>query len=205
ALLLSLLLAGCSTAPPISAQEVAPDSYAAADIAAIQKEADDLDIDQIAERMDAMRDGVWKNKAPVPPADVSVSIDLIVSSSFARYESSTLLWRTAAGGWDWHRAVQDGAVPEADARPPAGGALNAAQASELDHMLADPQRRAEVWYSPPTTPLKGTDETNACFDGASSLMVIRRPGQANEFIVQSCRTRWLNGQLINLIGGIGRG
>jgi hypothetical protein len=205
ALLLCGLLAGCSSLSPVGAQEADRDSYAAADIAAMQKEADDLDIDQLAERMDALRDGAWKGAAPKAPADATVSITLIVSSSFARYESSTVLWRDAAGQWQWHRAVQDGQVPEADAPAPKHGAVTTAQAGELDRMLDSPERRAELWYSPAATPLKGTDDVNSCFDGASSLMLIRQTGQPDAFIVQSCRPRWLNGDLINLIGGIGRG
>ena len=205
ALLFCGLLAGCSSLSPVGAQEADQDSYAAADIAAIQKEADDLDIDQLAERMDAMRDGVWKSKAPAAPADAAVSIELFVSSGFSRYEGSTLLWRNGAGQWQWNRAVQDGYAPEADAYKATSGTASVAQARELDRMLDNPERRAEVWYSPAATPLKGTDEVNSCFDGASSLMVIHRRAKSDEFIVQSCRPRWLNGDLINLIGGIGRG
>ena len=205
ALLFCGLLAGCSSLSPVSAQEVDRDSYAAADIAAIQKKADDLDIDQLAERIDAIRDGAWKGASPKAPADATVSITLIVSSSFARYESSTVLWREAAGQWQWHRAVQDGKVPEADAPAPKHGAVTAAQAGDLDRMLDSPERRAEIWFSPPATPLKGTDDVNSCFDGASYLMLIRQAGQPDAFIVQSCRPRWLNGDLIKLISGIGRG
>jgi hypothetical protein len=205
ALLLYGLLAGCSSLSPVAIQEIDSDSYAAADIAAIQKEADDLDIGQLAERMSAMRDGVWKGKAPTAPVDASVSIELIVSSSFVHYESSTLLWRDRAGGWIWRRAIQDGSVPETEAAAAASGDVDAVRARELDRMLESRERLAEVWYSPPATPLKGTAETNTCFDGASSLMVIRRADKPDEFIVQSCRTRWLNGDLINLIERIGRG
>ncbi len=203
-LLLCGLLAGCSSFAPVGAQEVDRDSYAAADIIAIQKEADDLDIDQLVERMDAMRDGVWHGKAPTAPADASISIELFVSSGFARYEGSTLLWRDAAGAWGWHRASHDGYADETKAFAAASGVVSAGKAGELDRMLENPERRAEVWYSPPATPLKGTVDVNSCFDGASSLMVIHRPNKPDEFIVQSCRTRWLNGDLINLIGGIGR-
>lgn len=205
ALLFCGLFAGCSSLSPVGAQEIDRDSYEAADIAAIKKEADDLDIGQLAERMDAMRDGAWKGKVPRVPPDVKVSVDLFVSSSFSKYDSSTLLWRDGTGQWSWHCAVQDGQVPEAEALLPTSGTVNTVQARELEHMLENPDRLAEVWYSPAATPLKGTDEVNSCFDGASSLMVIRRAGQPDAFIVQSCRPRWLNGDLINLIGGIGRG
>lgn len=205
ALLLCGLLAGCSSLPPVGAQEMDRDSYAAADIAAIQKEADDLDIDQLVERMDALRDGAWKGKAPTAPADASVSIDLFISSSFSRYEASTLLWRDSAGKWQWRRAAQDGYAPEAEASAATSGTVSIAKARELDLMLDDPERRSEVWYSPAATPLKGAEDVSSCFDGASSLMVIRRAAKPDEFVVQSCRTRWLNGDLINLIGGIGRG
>lgn len=208
-LLLCGLLAGFSSLAPVGAQEVGAheldsDSYAAADIIAIQKEADDLDIDQLAERMDAMRDGVWQGKAPTALTDLSISIELFVSSGFARYEGSTLLWRDAAGAWGWHRASHDGYADEAKAFAAANGVVDGGKARELDQMLGNPERLAEVWYSPPATPLKGTEDVNSCFDGASSLMVIHRKGVPDEFIVQSCRPRWLNGDLINLIGGIGR-
>ena len=209
ALLFCGLLAGCSSLAPVGAQEVGAheldwDSYAAADIAAIQKEADDLDIDQLAERMDAMRDGVWQGKAPKAPANAGVSIELFVSSSFARNESSALLWRDAVGGWVWHRAAHDGYAEEAKAFAAASGVVGADRAGELDALLGNPERMSEVWYSPASTPLQGTDDVNCCFDGASSLMVIHRPAKPDEFIVQSCTLRWLNGQLINLIGGISR-
>ena len=204
-LLACALLAGCASTAPTQAQEIDRDSYAAADIAAILKEADDLDVGQLAERMDAMRDGAWKGKTPAAPADASVSIELFVSSSFSRYEGSTLLWRDTAGKWEWRRAVQDGYAPEAEAYKATSGTASVAQGRELDLMLNDPERRSEVWYSPAATPLKGTDEVNSCFDGASSLMLIRQAGKPDAFVVQSCRTRWLNGDLINLIGGIGRG
>jgi len=52
-------------------------------------------------------------------------------------------------------------------------------------MLDSPERRAEIWYSPAATPLEGTDDVNSCFDGASSLMLIRQAGQPDAFIVQS--------------------
>ncbi len=205
ALFLCALLAGCSNLPVVSAQEIDPDSYAAADIAAIQKEADDLDIDQLVERMDAMRDGVWQGKAPAAPAGPSISIELFVSSSFARSESSALLWRDATGRWDWHRATHNGDAPAETGFKTAGGVVDAAHSAELERMLDSAERRAEIWFSPPATPLKGTSEENKCFDGASFLMAIRRAGQPEELVVQSCTTRWLNGDLINLIGGIGRG
>lgn len=188
----------------MGAQEIDPDSYTAADLAAIQKEADDLDIDQLAERMDAMRDGVWQNKAPTPPGSAPVSIELFVSSSFARFESSTLLWRDPAGGWQWHRAIHDGQSPDANATGAAAGVASETQARDLDRMLASAERRAEIWYSPAATPLKGATEQNTCFDGASYLMVIHRAAQPDEFVVQSCTTRWLNGELVKLIGRIGR-
>lgn len=199
ALLLCGLLAGCATAPPADPVAQADETYAGIDLAAIRAEADDLDRDQLAERMEALRDNVWETKAPAPPADATVSIELAISSGFARFDGSTLLWRQASGQWQWHRASHSqGASPA-----PESGVVDPAVAKQLEQMLESPQRRAEIWYSPNATPM--TDGTSStCFDGASYLMVIRRTDQAEEFIVQSCQTRWRNGDLINLIGRIGR-
>lgn len=198
ALLLPVFLAGCSITAPTLAQEIDPDSYAAADIAAIRKEADDLDIDQLAERMDAMRDGNWNGAAPTPPAGSLVSLELVMSSSFYRVEISEIAWRDAQGQWEWRRAKLDNGV-----HTTTSGVALPVVALDLDRQLASPERRAEIWYSPPSTPLK-TGEEDACHDGASYLLAIHRAGQPDEFVVQSCKTRWLNGALINLIGSLGR-
>lgn len=203
-LLLCGLLAACTTAPPADQPtpqqaEQADDTYAGIDLAAIRKEADNLDKDQLAERMAALRDNVWENKAPTPPANASVVIEYAITSSFARFDGSTLLWRESSGQWQWHRARHSAG----ESFPPEGGLVDRATATTLEQMLESPKRRAEVWYSPVATPmLDGTAPT--CFDGASYLMVIRRAGQPEEFVVQGCQTRWRNGDLINLIGGIGR-
>ena len=187
----------------MSAQEVDPDSYAAADIAAIQKEADDLDIDQLHERMDAMRDANWNNVAPVIPAGAPVSLEMAISSSAWGVEISLIAWRDTLGGWEW-RSVKHAGGGLARAAPSeeiTSGRASAEKSAELDRQLASAERRAEVWYSPPATPLKGGGEIS-CHDGASSLLAIRRAGQPDEFVVQSCQTRWLNGKLIDLISSL---
>lgn len=202
ALLLCGFLAGCSGLAPtqaqqVTAQEAAPDSYAAADLAAIRKAADDLDLDQLHERMDALRDANWNNAAPIIPADAPVSLELAITSGFYGFEASTIAWRDTQGLWQWRRAKHDsgrnGGTPST-----ASGVATAAQSAELDRQLASADRRAESWYSPPVTPLKDGSE-NACFDGVSSLLVIHRAGQPDETVVQSCTSRWLNGKLIDLI------
>jgi hypothetical protein len=200
------LLAGCSSLSPEGMQAVDRDSYAAADIAAIQKEADDLDIDQLAERMDAMRDGVWRDATPVIPADAAVSLELVVSSSFWGVEISFIAWRDAQGGWEWRRAKHTGGGPSraAQSDETTSGRASAKDAAELDRQLASAERRAEVWYSPAATPLKEGGE-NPCHDGGSNLLAIHRTGKPDEFVVQSCMTRWLNGKLIALIGSLGPG
>jgi hypothetical protein len=203
ALLFCGLLAGCSSLSPVGAQDVDQDSYAAADIAAIRKEADDLDIGQLAERMDAMRDGVWRDATPVVPANAPVSLELVVSSSFWGVEISFIAWRDAQGVWEWRRAKHTGGGPSRAAQPDetTSGRASAAMSAELDRQLASAERRAEVWYSPPATPLKDGGEIR-CHDGASSLLAIRRAGQPDEFVVQSCQTRWLNGRLIDLLSSL---
>lgn len=202
ALLLCGLLAGCASTAPTQAQEVDPGSYAAADIAAIRKEADDLDIDQLQERMEALRDANWSNAAPIAPASSPVSLELAVTSSFYGVDVSLIAWRDTQGQWQWHRAKHDsgrnGGTPSAST---SSGVATPTQSAELDRQLASAERRAEVWYSPAATPLKAGGE-DACHDGISSLLVIHRAGQADEFVVQSCKTRWLNGQLIDLLSSL---
>lgn len=199
ALLLCCLLAGCSSFASTRAQELDPGSYAAADLAAIRKEADDLDLNQLRERMDALRDANWSNAAPVAPAGSPASLEMAITSSFHGIEVSTIAWRDGQGLWQWRRASHDsgrnGGSPSAST---SSGVATAAQSAELDRQLASAKRRAEVWYSPPATPLRDGSE-DICHDGISSLLVIHRSGQPDETVVQSCKSRWLNGQLIDLI------
>lgn len=204
ALLLCGLLAGCSSlaptqAQPVQTQEIDPGSYAAADLAAIRKEAGELDLGQLQERMEALRDANWNNAAPAIPASAPVSLELAITSSFYGVEISLIAWRDPQGQWQWRRAKHDagrnGGTPSAST---ADGIASPAQSAELDRQLASAVRRAEVWYSPPATPLKDGGE-DACHDGLSSLLAIHRSGQPDEIVVQSCTTRWLNGKLIDFI------
>ncbi|MEQ1783305.1 MAG: hypothetical protein ABMA14_18270 [Hyphomonadaceae bacterium] len=203
ALLLCGLLAGCSTLAPTPAQEIDSYSYAAADIAAIQKEADDLDIDQLHERMDAIRDANWNNAAPVIPAGAPVSLEMAISSSAWGVEVSLIAWRDTRGGWEWRSAKHAGGglARAAPSEEITSGRAPAEKSAELDRQLASAERRAEIWYSPAATPLKDGGE-NRCHDGASNLLVIHRAGQPDETVVQSCQTRWLNGKLIDLISSL---
>lgn len=228
ALLLCGLLAGCTSIASVEVQEVDPDSYAAADLAAIHKEADDLDIDQVHERIEALRDAIWRNMAPTPPAGATVTIDLVVTGSFSGRDTSVVLWRNVSGKWEWRRAEHDWHAPSAPHEPPPspvptgwtppphdewtpafrteGGVVGSVHAFELERMLKNPERRAEVWYSPPSTPLTSPDAVSPCTDGPSYLLVIRRAGEAPETVVQSCKTRWWNGELLNLLtSGFGKG
>ena len=203
ALLLCGLLAGCSSLAPTQAQEIDPDSYAAADIAAMQKEADDLDIDQLHERMDAMRDANWNNVAPVIPAGAPVSLEMAISSSAWGVEISLIAWRDTLGDWEW-RSVKHAGGSLARAAPSeeiTSDRASAEKGAVLDRQLASAERRAEIWYSPATTPLKDGSE-NRCYDGGSNLLVIHRSGQPDEFVVQSCKTRRLNGKLIDQISSL---
>lgn len=206
ALLPALFLAACAGVAPVpeAAPEAVAEGYADVDVVAIREEADDLDVDQLRERMDAIRDATWRDQAPRPPVDTGVAIELVVTSGFHAFDSSTILWREANGAWQWRRTVHDGRAPEADAFKTSSGAAAAGEAAQLDRMLASQQRRAEVWYSPPLTPMKFPQPSEACFDGASYLMAIRRAGQPDELVVQSCAARWLNGDLITQIGRLGR-
>lgn len=208
---------------PALAQTDDRDSYAAADLDAIKTMADTIDIAGMRASIEQLRSSAWRGAPPAVPADATVSIDLVVSSSFMGADTSVVLWRDAAGEWQWRRADHDGRHPPDMPPPPPfpippdwvqppydayasaykfdGGKVGSVHAYELDRQLRDIQRRAETWYSPPSTPLKGTDEVNACYDGAVFLAVIRRAGEPDELIAQACQTRWLNGALLNLLDG----